>query len=105
MNGRYNFNNTEAVNTNYERVFVVLKKRLFSVMVCLVMVFAALNVAAAEELAKFTPGTYTGSTTGVHDTVAVEVTVSENKIEKIVVEEDETIGCGTVAAELRPSTW
>ena len=90
----------ETVNTNHERVFVVLNKRLISVLLCFAMVFACLTMAGAE--VTFKPGSYTGSTTGVHDTVAVEVTVSENKIEKIVVEEDETIGCGTVAAELMP---
>lgn len=50
--------------------------------------------------AAYVPGTYTGTGTGKNGAVTVEVTLSENAIENIVVtESNESSGIGDVAAE------
>lgn len=56
--------------------------------------------APTEPAAAYTAGTYTGTAVGHNGNVTVEVTVSENKIEKIeVVESAESNGIGNVAAD------
>ena len=52
----------------------------------------------------FTPGTYKAEATGIHGPVAVEVTFSKDKIEKIaVVSQKETPGIGTLAVDALPA--
>ncbi len=52
----------------------------------------------------FTPGTYKAEATGIHGPVAVEVTFSKEKIEKIaVVSQKETPGIGTLAVDALPA--
>lgn len=52
----------------------------------------------------FTPGTYKAEAAGIHGTVAVEVTFSKDKIEKIaVVSQKETPGIGTLAVDALPA--
>jgi fumarate reductase flavoprotein subunit len=58
------------------------------------------TAAADNEATTYVPGTYTGTGTGKNGAVTVEVTVSENAIEDIVVtESNESSGIGDVAAE------
>lgn len=52
----------------------------------------------------FTPGTYKAEAVGIHGPVAVEVTFSKDKIEKIaVVSQKETPGIGTLAVDALPA--
>lgn len=52
----------------------------------------------------FTPGTYKAEAAGIHGPVAVEVTFSKDKIEKIaVVSQKETPGIGTLAVDALPA--
>jgi urocanate reductase len=52
----------------------------------------------------FTPGTYKAEAAGIHGPVAVEVTFSKDKIEKIaVVSQQETPGIGTLAVDALPA--
>ena len=54
--------------------------------------------------AGYTPGTYTATTIGMNADVTVEVTVSEDKIESVVVTNHmETPGIGSVAVEKIPA--
>ena len=79
-----------------------MKKSCIAIL-CLVLFMAVSACGLADGEVSFKPGTYSGSTTGLHDTVTVDVTVSEHRIENVVVtEEHETIGYGDVAVELMP---
>lgn len=62
--------------------------------------FAAAAAAMSMSAAAYTAGTYTGTATGHNGPVTVEVTVSEDSIEDIVVTESAESACiGDVAAE------
>lgn len=55
-----------------------------------------------EGTGKYTPGTYSATTTGMHE-MTVTVTVSENEITNIELEHTETPGIGEPAAESIPA--
>ena len=56
-----------------------------------------------ETAAAYLPGTYTGTTIGMNADITVEVTVSEDRIESVVVTDDmESPGIGSVAVEKIP---
>lgn len=60
--------------------------------------------SAAYAAPTFTPGTYKAEAAGIHGPVAVEVTFSKDKIEKIaVVSQKETPGIGTLAVDALPA--
>lgn len=59
--------------------------------------------ATATAAPSFTPGTYKAEAPGIHGPVALEVTFSQNRIEKIVVtSQKETPGIGTIAVDTLP---
>ena len=72
-----------------------MKRRLFCLLLSLVMLLGMAQMATAMEA-----GTYTGETPGHNGTVKLEVTLSADKIESVTVtEHDETPGIGTVAID------
>lgn len=78
-------------------------KKASLVLLCLVLICMASAYAFADAEVTFKPGTYSGSTAGLHDLVKVDVTVTEHRIEEVAVtEEHETVGYGDVAIKTMP---
>lgn len=74
-------------------------KRILACILTLALMLGTLSLLA-EEKAAFTAGTYEASTTGHNAPITVSVTVSDTKIEKLVVtSEFETIGIGKLAID------
>ena len=73
-------------------------KKLFIVLLSLLMVLSLVGCSQKKEVVKMTPGTYTAVSTGFKGDIEVSVTVSEDKIENIeVVNHHETNGIGSEA--------
>jgi urocanate reductase len=70
-------------------------KKIMAVLLALTMILSLNTFAVAEGKTAMTPGTYTGSAQGQNGTVTVEVTVTADAIESIVVtDQQETPGIG-----------
>ena len=70
-------------------------KKIMAVLLALTMILTLNTFAVAEGKTAMTPGTYTGSAQGQNGTVTVEVTVTADAIESIVVtDQQETPGIG-----------
>ncbi len=77
-------------------------RKTLSLLLALMMVLGMGSFAVAEGNS-FTPGTYTGESKGYGGDIAVEVELSETRIESIkVTKHAETQGIGSVAAEKLP---
>ena len=73
-------------------------KKLFIVLLSLLMVLSLVGCSQKKEVVKMTPGTYTAVSTGFKGDIEVSVTVSEDKIENIeVLNHHETNGIGSEA--------
>ena len=77
-------------------------RKTLSVLLALMMMLGMITTAVAEGNS-FTPGVYTGESKGFGGDIAVEVELSETRIESVkVTKHAETQGIGSVAAEMLP---
>ncbi|NMD37657.1 MAG: FAD-binding protein [Christensenellaceae bacterium] len=79
-------------------------KKILSVVLCLMIVFASSVVFANQESGTYTAGTYTATVPAMHGPLTVEVEVSDTAILSVkVTSHVETPGVGDVAAEQIPA--
>lgn len=81
-------------------------KRIISPLLCCAMLLSGCTAAKKEINRNYTAGTYHGSAEGFGGKLDVEVTLSEDKIEKVEIKSHkETEGVGTKAIEALPSQF
>ena len=77
-------------------------RKILSVLLVLLLVLG-LAVSVPAEGNQFTPGTYTGESKGFDGDIAVEVTLSQTRIESVkVLKHAETDGIGSKAVDMLP---
>lgn len=79
-------------------------KKIITLVIIMALLISGCSSKPGEVEGIYTPGTYSGSADGYGGNLEVEVTLSKDKIEKVVVKShSETQGIGTKAIEAIPS--